>query len=293
MGFSENLQELRKRKDLTQEQLAEKLEVSRQSVSKWESGTSYPEMEKILQICEMFHCNIGVLLQGDVCKEYVEDKANYDAHKNWFSKMIAAGLAVMLFCIAMGMMSAVSDKVTELIMFGGIVVGVMILIVAGLQSARFTKKNPFIEDFYTEEEKDHYEKKFIVYCAVGIGMILLGVLWVIMSDEILPQEGIGTDMGVVIFMVILSIAVPLLVYAGIQKGKYNIDEYNQENNPDEAKKEKDSLVGKICACIMILATAIFLGIGFTIGQWQMAAPIFAIGGLLCGVAAIIFSKDNK
>jgi len=250
-------------------------------------------MEKILQICEMFHCNIGVLLQGDVSREYVEDKANYDAHKNWFSKMIAVGLMIIFFCIAIGMMAAVPDKWTELIMFGGIIIGVMILIVAGMQADRFTKKNPFIEDFYTTEEKDNFDKKFIIYCAVAIGMILLGVLWMVMSEEIIPQEGIGADLDSVVFMIILSIAVPLLVYAGIQKGKYNIAEYNHENSLDKKKKEEETLIGKICACIMILATALFLGLGFITGQWWLAPPIFIIGGLLCGVAAIIFSKEKK
>ena len=56
MSFGENLQFYRKRKDITQEQLAEQLDVSRQTVSKWESGSSYPEMEKILQLCDLFEC---------------------------------------------------------------------------------------------------------------------------------------------------------------------------------------------------------------------------------------------
>lgn len=51
--FGGNLQFYRKRDNLTQEQLAEMLEVSRQTVSKWESGASYAEMEKILQICDI------------------------------------------------------------------------------------------------------------------------------------------------------------------------------------------------------------------------------------------------
>ena len=46
--FGENLQFYRKKREMTQEQLAERLDVSRQTVSKWEAGTSYPEMEKIL-----------------------------------------------------------------------------------------------------------------------------------------------------------------------------------------------------------------------------------------------------
>ncbi len=51
MAFGERLQLLRRRSGLTQEQFAEQLQVSRQAVSKWESGKGYPEMEKLLFIC--------------------------------------------------------------------------------------------------------------------------------------------------------------------------------------------------------------------------------------------------
>ena len=49
--LSENLKRIRKDNNLSQEQLAEKLGVSRQSVSKWENGEAYPEMDKVLQLC--------------------------------------------------------------------------------------------------------------------------------------------------------------------------------------------------------------------------------------------------
>ncbi len=51
MAFGERLQETRKRSGLTQEELAERLQVSRQAVSKWESGRGYPELEKLLYVC--------------------------------------------------------------------------------------------------------------------------------------------------------------------------------------------------------------------------------------------------
>ena len=54
MSFGEKLQEVRRRSGLTQEQFAEELAVSRQAVSKWESGRGYPEMEKILYICNRY-----------------------------------------------------------------------------------------------------------------------------------------------------------------------------------------------------------------------------------------------
>lgn len=66
MNLSENLRKIRKENNLSQEQLAEKLGVSRQAVSKWESSQAYPEMDKVLQIAQMFHLNIDDLLNQDI-----------------------------------------------------------------------------------------------------------------------------------------------------------------------------------------------------------------------------------
>lgn len=63
MKFGDNLQNLRKSKKMSQEKLAEKVDVSRQSISKWERGESYPTMNNIMTLCEIFHCNINELVQ--------------------------------------------------------------------------------------------------------------------------------------------------------------------------------------------------------------------------------------
>jgi len=78
LKFGDNLRKLRKMKKLSQENLAEKMNVSRQSVSKWETGDAYPEMNNILELCKIFHCNINDLvndsfididsLDEEVCK---------------------------------------------------------------------------------------------------------------------------------------------------------------------------------------------------------------------------------
>ena len=60
MKFGNKLIALRKKKGLSQEELAEKLGVSRQSVSKWESNNTYPETDKIVQICNIFECTMAV-----------------------------------------------------------------------------------------------------------------------------------------------------------------------------------------------------------------------------------------
>ena len=64
--FSENLKKIRKENNLSQEGLADELGVSRQAISKWESGTAYPEMDKIIALCNKFNVNIDDLLHNDI-----------------------------------------------------------------------------------------------------------------------------------------------------------------------------------------------------------------------------------
>ena len=66
MKFGDNLKKLRKSKKLSQEQLAEKVNVSRQSVSKWENGEAYPEMNNILELCKIFKCHINDLVNDSI-----------------------------------------------------------------------------------------------------------------------------------------------------------------------------------------------------------------------------------
>lgn len=69
MSFGKNLQYLRRlSKNLTQEGLAEKLNVSRQTVSKWETDEAMPEMEKALELCKIFNCTMDNLFRDDMCQ---------------------------------------------------------------------------------------------------------------------------------------------------------------------------------------------------------------------------------
>lgn len=76
MSFGKNLQLLRKmRNKMTQEDLAERMGVSRQTVSKWELDMAYPEMEKALELCRLFSCSMDQLVREDMtaCSEAYSD----------------------------------------------------------------------------------------------------------------------------------------------------------------------------------------------------------------------------
>ena len=96
--LSEKLYKLRKNSGLSQEHLAEQLNVSRQAISKWESGTAVPESEKLITISNYFGVSVDYLLKDDE-----EDKAKVtDSTIEEKPKMIAG----IIICIA-GILSMV------------------------------------------------------------------------------------------------------------------------------------------------------------------------------------------
>lgn len=67
MSFGQNIQFLRKmHKGMTQEELAEKMGVSRQTISKWELDSTYPEMDKVVELCKLFSCSMDKLVREDI-----------------------------------------------------------------------------------------------------------------------------------------------------------------------------------------------------------------------------------
>ena len=81
MEFHEKLQQLRKQQELTQEQLAERLFVSRTAVSKWESGRGYPNLESLKDISRLFGVSIDELLSNDELIELAETEKRSDIRR--------------------------------------------------------------------------------------------------------------------------------------------------------------------------------------------------------------------
>ncbi len=303
MSLGENLQFLRKKDNITQEQLAEQLEVSRQSVSKWESDSSYPEMDKILQLCNLFHCGVDDLVQKDISQLYVEDKTNYDDHYNEFSKFVSLGIGIIILglsamCLLYGMNYFFIDEVIKedfsgILFLIFVVIGVAILILFGIRNSDFKQKNPLIVNFYKEKEIDDFNRKFSVMVTVGVSLYIIDAIILLSAETIFPDINSNEyleSLFASIFFLIIAIATMIIVYAVIQKDKYNIDKYNQLNNKSSETYKKESLNGTVCGCIMMITTIIYLLISFIKGEWGMpTVVVFAVGGICCGIASSIIN----
>lgn len=312
MSLGENLQFLRKRDNITQEQLAEAMEVSRQSVSKWESDASYPEMDKLLQLADFFHCSLDNMIKQDVSSQYVEDKNHYDSFFDKFSKqitlgvgLILSGLTTMLFLLAILPEKPGFDMeaLGGIVFFIFIAIAVAIFVVAGLQSEHFEKEHPYIEDFYAKEEKEAFHQKFVKWITSGMVFIFIGLILAIGSDFVFTGKEIAAGSGTpgfidadylvgAVFMLCITIAVTLFTYAGTQQDRYDIRKYNLKHDYNSQTYKNGKRTGTVCGCIMLLATIIFLACGLLANHWEYAAPIYACFGVACGIAAIIINRNN-
>ena len=310
MSFGENLHFYRKRKDITQEQLAEQLGVSRQTVSKWESDSSYPEMEKILQLCDLFECPMDILIRGDAQESLREDTADYDAHMDRRSKEMTSGVAIIMAGVTFAA-AAEGFRLPEFVMTAGalllIITGVLILIAGGMKHSRFKEKHQRIKPFYSEKEIERAAEKFRVRIVRGIGIILAGLVFAAVSEGLPVPQGYTAMLYEWSFLAFATAGVSVLVYGGLQKSKYNIEEYNKENalecgyeeyaarkTEEILSKGRDAdrgnqLIGVVNACIMIFATIIFLVCGLGFDLWEKCWIAYPVGALLCGIASIILN----
>ena len=150
MKFGDNLRHLRRYKKLSQEQLAEKVGVSRQSVSKWECGEAYPEMDNILTLCEIFHCKINDLVHDnltDIDSLDEDIKMSVVKFKKEKQKQMK-GLSKIIYIIAR------IGKIISVIGIASVVVSMLVLGYIG--SHVKVQDNNIIEIF---DEKIEYQNK--------------------------------------------------------------------------------------------------------------------------------------
>ncbi len=314
MFLSGNLIYLRKREGITQEELADQLGVSRQSVSKWETGESYPETDKLLLLCDIFQVSLDALMRSELdTKENVKDIKNSRIVRQWnhrFSIGISLGVFFILFgiacCVALsGYAETLEAKRSEFVyVFCGVFVvtfvaiAVFLFMFFGISYDRFCKENPKTKGVYTEEQLKKFNKCFIIGmpCLVSgilIDVVILIILTSLIDFDILLMQNKDSGYCFItsIFLLVLAFLVGGLVYFGIQH-KNHLDSNSEENNSLETSSSHKKIKDALCGVVMMLATAFFLLCGIVWNCWHPAWVVFPIGGILCGIISIIFEARD-
>ena len=313
MSFRDNLQHLRSTRNMTQEQLAMLVGVSRQSVTKWESERAYPEMDKLIKLTQIFECTLDELVSGDLTGRASEpaksipataalaDVTGYDEHYITFANRIACGVAAILLGLTVaalldgfsfGLLPVDAGSVIALVV--GVIVGLAFIIPACMDHSAFKKAHPFVESFYTAEQEQKARHDFGVQLTVGICIIVAGLAITALGENNI----IGAA-----FLLCVTAGTFVLVRGGIMAGRIDVEEYNIDALSELTEEEVASIVGEeraakvlaktrrsnfvnvACGIIMILASIVGLCLMF------YGEPFFwmawMVGGLLCGVAALI------
>lgn len=87
MTIGEKIAKLRKENNYTQEQLADLLGVSRQSISKWESNIAYPETAKLVELGKLFDCSMDYLLKDDVTEKQATQPVGQEGAGDWYRRL--------------------------------------------------------------------------------------------------------------------------------------------------------------------------------------------------------------
>lgn len=292
MNFGMNLVNARRAKGMSQEELAEKLYVSRQTIYKWESGVTYPDIDKLSDIAKYLDVTTAYLLgeegeqvQQPCCAPSV-DKQKVLRHFKGFANAIGLCTLSILFGVALfvciGGLGGDGKAIYGLIPFLGIVFAAVIgYVVAGILHEQFTKENVTAVSF-EKEEKSREQRSFTVKIAVALALIFAGVLFVVLAG-VLDREQLSV-IAVTALLALIGIACYLFITAGILHELY----------APEKKAKKSSSEEAVSGAIMTLATAAFLVMGFVWNLWHPAWVVFPVGGVLSGcVSSLLQLRRGK
>ena len=287
MSLSDNLRALRKQKGYSQEQLAERLNVSRQAVSKWESDNGYPEMESLIILSDLFECTIDDLLKNDLTQHNPTAKQAYDKHYSLIAKAYTFGVVSILLGVCAYLFAEIyfsentkSEFIGEIIFLFFVLIGV---ITFGMKDSHFKNSHSEITDYYTDSQRSEFNQTYSLSIATGVGVILFAVVLQILIEN-LYNENLANGL----FMVFVTIAVGIFVYFGTLKSKY--DQVDLKVIKQEKRNKKVSIY---CGIIMMIVTAIYLGCSFTTNAWHISWIVYPIGGIICGIVWLLFEAHEE
>lgn len=287
--FSQNLQKIRSEKNLSQEQLADKIGVSRQTISAWESGKASPELDKITAISKLFSVSIDELV-GEIKTEASNfDKKEYEKNYSKIALLRASGIFILFSGIAFGAFFFEKGVIAGVGLMISLAISVPLFILAKntdeLANNKLIKSKKSLENIFADSEIEFAAKNKILGSILLVSLLFIAIA---IHQIIVYLTNFGENLANTIFMLLLGIAVASATYANSIFAKIQ----NFEDNKAENIKT-DEKIGFFAAILMLSLTAIFLIYSFISKDWSSAEILFPIGGIAIGIYAIFVKKFQK
>lgn len=318
MILANKIIEERKKNGWSQEELAEKLNVSRQSVSKWESAQSVPDLNRILKMSEIFGVTTDYLLRDEIeGNQRNDNQKDFDSeirdirrvsleeavdflkiskeNSTWVSLgvflciaspivlLILAGLAEnKMFGISGNMVVVIG--VPTLLIFVAIAVYIFINCANKIKDYEFLQKEE-IETAYgvdglVRDKKNNHAPIYKQTIATGVVMCILSSVPLLISVGITEKIYIINTM-VAILLLIVAIAVNMMVRVGIVNESY--EKLLQEGDYTVENKKIFPLTSNISSIYWGVALAIYLAWSLYTMNWQITWVLWPVAGVLYAV----------
>ena len=332
MTFSEKISALRKQKGWSQEELAEKLMVTRQAVSKWESAQSMPDLDKLVQLSEALGVSTDYLLKDEQAqsapvpataeqtvkprhvtqeeaRRYLQlqtaaiPKTTLGVALCVWSPIALIGLPVLRSTLNWGFPEEICSGIGLCVLLVMVAAGVALLLTASgkLREFEYLEREPIETDNGAREQALHMQREMASFCTrqntIGVVLCILSVLplFALMCVPGVPDG--YYSLAVCALLLLVGIACLLLVRTGSMRG--TVDKLLEQGDYTRENKAKSRFVGAVSAAYWLVVTAAFLLYTFGPngnGRPQYSWFIWAIAGVLYGAlmaALSVYRKKSK
>lgn len=310
MILADKIINLRKKNSWSQEELAEKLGVSRQSISKYEGAQSIPDMDKILKLSKIFGVTTDYLIKDEIedpeflDEDYEESKtrkvsmemaSDYLALKEISAKNLALGVSLCIISpILLVILSQAYESlllpVSENVVVGLSLTVLFLFIIAAVgifvREGMTLKKYEFIEseaidtdygvDGMARDRMEKFHDSFVKNNIIGILLIVASVLPLFIG-MIFSAEDMVMAISTAILLALVALGVNFLLRANIPMSslKALLEEEDFTRKNKELKKKADPFI----STYWILMVAIYLGYSFATNNWDRSWIIWPVAGV--------------
>lgn len=326
MIFADKIIQLRKKNGWSQEELANEMNVTRQSVSKWEGAQSVPDLNKILKLSELFGVSVDYLLkdemeemeqegivgeQSNVRRVSMEEASAFLTVKEQTSGTIAiATLLCILSPVCLIVMGGLSEipgigisedaagAIGMIALLTIIAIAVAIFITSGNKTAPFSylEKEVFETEYgvsgMVKERREQYRNTYNKGNVLGAGICILALIPLFAAIALGQEQDMTLLTMTCVMLTLIGIGVTFFIRCGIVWESF--DKLLQEGDYSRKKKEGRSIMTAIGTAYWLIATAVYLGYSLTTNDWHVSWIVWVVAGVLFpAVVAIVRLLEHK
>lgn len=321
MNLANTIIENRKKNGWSQEDLAYKLDVSRQSVSKWESAQSQPDLNKIIRMSELFNVSTDYLLKGQNFENenntytsstniksnikepiHISNTQGDEFLKTYKSESKKIANATMLCIISASILILIGNGdfsiyinimgVASIVILLGIAIYLYIMGGTSISSYAYLNKNNIeLDQFYKKQLQENFsklDKKLIFKLALSVA-ILVVVFAAFVNILFIAEDYAHFILSIT--LVLASLCINTLIRVGIEKSSYQ--QILRLGDYARVRKKHSALLDNVIGGMWGLIVMGYLIYSFETQNWDISWIVFPIFGIITGIVYSVYGSSEE